>query len=144
MGRRLLVILGILVAVSARAPLARGQDEGQNGPPPAAPVPVPVPAPVDQSAPGAIPEGLQLPLAPVVGESDDLGGGRPAAAPSDQANKERAKPSRKAKGGSTKKAQPDTEVESAFEGLMRKAESAQPRMDDHVMRAQVPAQAGAT
>ena len=33
MGRRLLVILGILLAVSARAPLARGQDEGQNGPP---------------------------------------------------------------------------------------------------------------
>jgi uncharacterized repeat protein (TIGR01451 family) len=140
MGRRLLVILGILVVVSARAPLARGQDEGQKGPPPA---PVPVPAPVDSSAPGPIPEDLRLPPAPAAGESDDLGVGRPAAAPADEANKERAKPNRKASGGSTKKAEPDPEAESAFEGLMRKAESAQPRMDDHVMRAQVPAQAGA-
>ena len=38
MGRRLLVILGILLAVSASAPFAHGQDEGQNRPP-AAPVP---------------------------------------------------------------------------------------------------------
>ena len=72
MGRRLSVILGILLAMLASTPLARGQDEGQNGPPPAAPVPVPVPVPVDPKAPDPIPEDLRLPKAPVVGEADDL------------------------------------------------------------------------
>ncbi len=143
MGRQLLLILGILVTVSARAPLARGQEEGQNGPP-AAPVPVPAPSPVDPNAPGLIPEDLKLPLAPAVSEPDDVGEGRPAATPSDEAKKAPAKPTPEAKGGSPKKVQSDPEGESAFEGLMRKAESAQPKTDENLMRTQIPAQAGAT
>ncbi len=82
MGRRLLLILGILLAASSggSTALAQEQDQGQDRPP-AAPTPVPFSPPSgDTNAETAIPEDLKLPPAPVeAGEKIDEPASRPAA-----------------------------------------------------------------
>ena len=70
MGRRLLVIVGILLAGSGGGRLALAQDEGQ-GPPPAAPVPVPAAPSTAGDAQNPPAAELKLPPAPAEAEALD-------------------------------------------------------------------------
>ena len=167
MGRRLLLILGILLAAScgSRAALAQDQDQtqGQEGPP-AVPTPVPsFPPSGDSSAETAIPEDLKLPPAPVeAGEKIDEPASRPAAKddntgeppkrtvkstpakPKGQAAKEKDE---KGQGkGTEEESDPPRQLDAGIDDLIRgaKPKGADPlriRTDPSVVRTQGPAAA---
>jgi uncharacterized repeat protein (TIGR01451 family) len=140
MGRRLLVILGISLAASSSARLARGQDEGQNRPPAA-------PASAESKAQDDTPAFLNLPPAPAAGETDLVGGGQAEQAPSDGTKPEQVKTkTANAKAKPAKKSEPPHEV-SGFEGLFKASSPAdmelnRPRADLNLVRAQAPVPAG--
>ena len=146
MGRRLLVILGFLLAASSAGQLAHAQDDEQNRPPAA-----PVPVPAEPSAPDSIPEDLRLPPAPTVGDKDDVGNVRPDAEPAPEAKTKPAKSKSaapKTKGKPAKISEPPREVDEGFEGLLKEAKApanfadpARIRTDPSVVRAQAPAAA---
>src|SRR5262249_3011507 len=112
MGRRLLVIVSMLVTASAGEWLARGQGEVQR------PCPAPPPAP-RWKARDDIPF-LNRPQAGAAGETDDAGGGAAGKSPSDGATFEQAKSkSTKSKTKSTKKVDPPEEVSGGFDDLIK-------------------------
>ncbi len=151
MGRRLLVIVGVLIAASASGRLALGQDDGQ-APPPPTPVPAPAPAPTEGEAQIPIPEDLKLPPAPAGSDADGPGVSRPTGEPTaDEPTKDTAKPkSARSKTGRTqaKASDPPREIESGLDAILRAAPSgdADPlriKTDANVVRTQGPAPAAA-
>ncbi len=126
MGRRLLVILGILLVASSGGRLALAQDDAQ-GPPPAAPVPATKSDAAD--AQSAIPEQLTLPPAPVeTPPADEPVVSRPKAPKADESGKKtlKARPTTTAD-REPKPSDPPREVEGGFDELIR---AAQPKGSD--------------
>ncbi len=152
MGRRLLVIVCVLIAASASGRIALGQDEGEARPP-AAPVAAPAPAVPEGDAQNPIPEDLKLPPGPTGNDADDPGMIRSARAPAvaDEPRKDDAKAkTAKTKGRRTptKASEPPRDLDLGLDALMQdtKPRATDPlriRTDENVVRTQGPGGAGA-
>jgi uncharacterized repeat protein (TIGR01451 family) len=149
MGRRLLVIVGILLAASSGARIALAQDQGDgHDTAPAAPMPAAAPTPDDIDVQNSIPEDLKLPPAPAeAGEMIDPPASRPPVDDPDHTGKSRPRIVKstpaKAKGTATasKEAEPPRQMEAGFDDLIRDAKpiGADPlriRTDPSVVRTQ--------
>jgi len=131
MGRRLSLIVGILLAAASIAPAARGQEEDPHSPPPA-----PVVSPL---APSRFPEDLALPVAAPGTAEDDLGTERSGAA----RPKKVEKPKSQGSGSdvvSPVQSDPASEIKKSLRALAQGANLTQPPVDDKVVRAQAPAE----
>ena len=129
MGRQLLMILGILVAVSAEPRCARTGRRSKRAPACAGPVPVPARRPqlhVDSR------RSSETAARPGSERGRRCRRSRRATATADEANEKPAKPNVEGQGRLDEAARPeaDANVDAGFKASWRKAESAQPKTDE--------------
>ena len=136
MGRRLLLILGMMLSASSMAPVARGQDEGSNPPPPE---PTPVVSPL---APATFPEDLALPAAPPGSESDEPGALR-TAPPEEKKKRKTITDDPAATNNAREKNDSTAKAGRRPEGPAWRGDPARLRSDENVVLTQAPATSSA-
>jgi uncharacterized repeat protein (TIGR01451 family) len=134
MGRRLLLIPGMLLAAISIAPVARGQDEERSQPPPE-PAPVAIPAP-----PSGFPDDLRLASPSSDSDADDEGVERPAAGSRPKNVEKSKKTAPKPDAQAPADVDPPAQIKKGLRTLAPAAEAQQPMTDEHVMRTQAPAE----
>jgi len=132
MGRRLLLILGMMLSASSTAPVARGQDEDRKPP---LPEPTPVVSPL---APATFPEDLALPGAPP-GSGSEVSAA-PRTTPPDEKKDQKATPNDlPAKKNATARNDPAAKAGPRPGGPPWKEDPARQRSDENVVLTQAPA-----
>jgi uncharacterized repeat protein (TIGR01451 family) len=132
MGRRFVLISGLLLAAVLIAPSARGQDDDRNSPPPE-------PAPVTPPPPSEIGDPLPLPVPAPESDKDDLGNERRADTQKDDGTAKDDKPKSPNPGPVKRSAEPTdpaSEIKKSFDALVRGAALGRPKVDDKVERTQ--------
>jgi uncharacterized repeat protein (TIGR01451 family) len=133
MGRRLLLIVGTLLASVSMASAARGQDEGRNSPLPDEPAPLVAPPP-----PSAFPDVVNLPAPPPGTDPDEGGLARPADSRKNKIEKPKT-PGSGPDADSPANDDPTTGIRKGLRALAQGAGLNRPPVDEHVVQAQAPA-----